>query len=201
MARDVVASATRDAGDIRCEVGIAPVFSWSRAWERAAPNDFEPSIAMRSGAGICSTTDLSFAATNIQLGLPRHAGVVMTALRLEMYSPPRLTSSLKPESYSIAGSSFSQSCSLSIHSRTYAGQFSSLTPSASQPRRNLSAITLFANGAIMLFANGGNAVPHSQRPALRPTPVRRNREIAAHSESPQPSPHSRPRPAHASGHP
>ena len=26
------------------------------AWERAAPNDFEPSIAMRSGAGICSTT-------------------------------------------------------------------------------------------------------------------------------------------------
>jgi hypothetical protein len=29
MARDAVASATRDAGDIRCEVGIAPVFSWS----------------------------------------------------------------------------------------------------------------------------------------------------------------------------
>jgi hypothetical protein len=29
-ARDAVASATRDAGDIRCEVGIAPVFSWSR---------------------------------------------------------------------------------------------------------------------------------------------------------------------------
>src|SRR5271166_176431 len=29
MARDAVASATGDAGDIRCEVGIAPVFSWS----------------------------------------------------------------------------------------------------------------------------------------------------------------------------
>ena len=29
MARDAVASATRDAGDIRCEVGIAPVFSRS----------------------------------------------------------------------------------------------------------------------------------------------------------------------------
>jgi hypothetical protein len=29
MARDAVASATRDAGDIRCEAGIAPVFSWS----------------------------------------------------------------------------------------------------------------------------------------------------------------------------
>src|SRR5260221_8596180 len=29
MARDAVASATRDAGDIRCEVGIAPVFFWS----------------------------------------------------------------------------------------------------------------------------------------------------------------------------
>jgi hypothetical protein len=29
MARDAVASATRDAGDIQCEVGIAPVFSWS----------------------------------------------------------------------------------------------------------------------------------------------------------------------------
>src|SRR5260221_4053006 len=28
-ARDAVVSATRDAGDIRCEVGIAPVFSWS----------------------------------------------------------------------------------------------------------------------------------------------------------------------------
>src|SRR5260221_8481617 len=32
MARDAVASATRDAGDIRCEVGIAPVFSWSLYW-------------------------------------------------------------------------------------------------------------------------------------------------------------------------
>jgi hypothetical protein len=29
MARDAVASATRDAGDIRCEVGIAPGFSRS----------------------------------------------------------------------------------------------------------------------------------------------------------------------------
>src|SRR6266851_9765048 len=36
-------------------------------------------------------------------------------------------------SRSSAGSSFSQSFSLSIHSRTYAGQFSSFMPSASQP--------------------------------------------------------------------
>src|SRR5258708_23568816 len=56
-----------------------------------------------------------------------------------MYSPPRLTSSLKPEPYSSAGLSFSQSFSLSIHSRTYAGQFSSFMPSASQLLRNLTA--------------------------------------------------------------
>src|ERR1700730_3815977 len=36
-------------------------------------------------------------------------------------------------SRSSAGSSFPQSFSLSIHSRTYAGQFSSFIPSASQP--------------------------------------------------------------------
>src|SRR5258708_34625405 len=40
MARDAVASATRDAGDIRCEVGIAPVFSWSRITKKPA-NDPE----------------------------------------------------------------------------------------------------------------------------------------------------------------
>src|SRR6202051_683818 len=56
-----------------------------------------------------------------------------------MCSPPRLTSSLKPEAYSSAGSSFSQSFSLSIHSRTYAGQFSNFMPSASQSLKNLTA--------------------------------------------------------------
>src|SRR5258708_12592783 len=51
MARDAVASATRDAGDIRCEVGIAPVFSWSpRIGESktATPVQAQSNVTLRS---------------------------------------------------------------------------------------------------------------------------------------------------------
>ena len=85
MARDAVASATRDAGDIRCEVGIAPVFSWSRQYGHTSRKGILRTL--RSTKDLFSSTEGSKSAlstdniAHFQTTLIENNGPLRTTLR------------------------------------------------------------------------------------------------------------------------